>query len=141
MTAGEVQEIKTELASVRQELQRLAEKLDWLASHPRHVPDPTYPNIVRVNGVQGGEPMIRDKYVTVTIIVALVQLGQTPEEIVSDYDGRLTLADVHAALSYYYANQDEIDGYLSAHQAAREQAGQWSKVKATCLHKSPLVYC
>ena len=46
------------------------------------------------------------------------------EEIVSDYDGRLTLADVHAALSYYYANQDEIDGYLSAHRAAREQASE-----------------
>jgi len=68
--------------------------------------------------------MIRDKYVTVTIIVALVQYGQSPEEIVNDFDGRLTLADVHTALSYYYANQDEIDGYLSAHQTAREQANQ-----------------
>jgi uncharacterized protein (DUF433 family) len=127
VTAGEVQEIKLELMSVRRELQRLAEMVDWLVSGQRHAPDVTYPNIVRISGVQGGEPMIRNKFVTVTAIVALIQYGQTPEEIVNDYDGRLTLADVYGALSYYYANQEEIDGYLTAHRAALEQAGQWSK--------------
>jgi uncharacterized protein (DUF433 family) len=86
-------------------------------SRPHHVPDPTYPNIVRIDGVQGGEPMIRNKFVTVSTIVALIQYGQTPEQIVSDYDGRLTLADVHGALSYYYSNQAEIEGYLTAHRA------------------------
>ena len=130
MTTGEVQEIKLELMSVRQELQRLAEMVDTLVSGQRHAPDATFPNIVRVNGVQGGEPMIRDKFVTVTTIVALIQYGQTPEEIVSDYDGRLTLADVYGALSYYYANQEEIDGYLTANRAALEQAGQWSMVNS-----------
>jgi uncharacterized protein (DUF433 family) len=102
MTTTEVQEIKTELINVRQELRRLSEKMDSLVFHPRHVPDPSFPNIVRIDGVQGGEPMIREKYVTVGTIVALFQHGQTPGEIVSDYDGRLTLADVHSALSYYY---------------------------------------
>jgi len=124
MIGGEVQEIKTELISVRQELRRLTEKVEWLMSRPHHVPDPTYPNIVRIDGVQGGEPMIRNKFVTVTTIVALIQYGQTPEQIVGDYDGRLTLADVHGALSYYYSNQVEIEGYLTAHRAALEQVGQ-----------------
>jgi len=127
MTTADVHEIKTELISVRQELQRLAKKLDWLVSHPSHVPDPAYPNIVRIDGVQGGEPMIRDKAVPVSTIVALVQYGQTPEEIVNDYDGRLSLADVYGALSYYYANQEEINSYLTAHRAALEQTGKWRK--------------
>ena len=126
MTA-EVQEIKTELIGVRRELQRLATKVDWLVSHPRHVPDPAYPNIVRVEGVQGGEPMVRDKYVPVSTVVALVQCGQTPEEIVDDYDEQLTLANVYSALSYYYDHQEEIDGYLSAHRAALDEAVQLSK--------------
>lgn len=130
MTTGEVQEIKMELMGVRRELQRLAEMLDSLVSSQRHAPDVTFPNIVRINGVQGGEPMIRNKFVTVTAIVALIQYGQTAEEIVSDYDGRLTLADVYGALSYYYANQEEIDGYLTAHRAALEQAGRWSTVSS-----------
>jgi uncharacterized protein (DUF433 family) len=124
---AEVQEIKTELISVRQELERLTAKVERLAFHPRHVPDPAYPNIVRIEGVQGSEPMIRDKYVPVSVIVALVQYGQTPQEIVGDYDGRLTLANVHGALSYYYDHQEEIDGYLAAHQAALEEATQLSK--------------
>jgi uncharacterized protein (DUF433 family) len=120
--SAEVREIKTELSSVRQELERLADRVDRLAFHPRHVPDPAYPNIVRIEGVQGSEPMIRDRYVPVSVIVALVQYGQTPQEIVGSYNGRLTLANVHGALSYYYDHQEEIDGYLAAHQAALEEA-------------------
>lgn len=92
--------------------------------YTRHMSDPIYPSIVRIDGVQGGEPMVRDKYVTVTIVVALIQCGQTPEEIVSGYDGRLTLADIYGTLSYYYAHQEEIDGYLTAHRAALEEAAQ-----------------
>jgi len=122
----EAQEIKTELISLRQELRRLADKVDRLVIQPRHIPDPAYPNIVQIDGVQGSEPMIHDKFVPVSTIVALIQYGQTAEEIVSDYDGRLTPADVYGALSYYYAHREEINHYLSVHQAAREQVRRWS---------------
>jgi uncharacterized protein (DUF433 family) len=99
----------------------------WANGFRSHAPDPTFPNIVRIDGVQGGEPMILDKYVPVSVIVAFVQYGQTPEEIVKDYAGRLTLANVHVALGYYYAHQEEIDGYLAAHQAALEEAARLGK--------------
>jgi uncharacterized protein (DUF433 family) len=42
-----------------------------------------------------------------------------PEEIAHKF-GHLSLAQVHAALAYYYANQTEIDGDLEAE--ARETA-------------------
>ena len=35
-------------------------------------------------------------------------MGETPEEIAASYE-HLTLAQIHAAISYYYANRDEID--------------------------------
>ena len=41
------------------------------------------------------------------IVVLHEQLGQTPDEIVSTYPS-LTLADVYAALAYYFDHQQEI---------------------------------
>jgi len=41
-------------------------------------------------------------------------MGQIPEEIVQTFGGHLSLAHVHAALAYYYANQGEIDADLEA---------------------------
>ena len=38
-------------------------------------------------------------------------MGLIPEEIVRKF-GHLTLAQVHAALAYYHANQGEIDADL-----------------------------
>jgi hypothetical protein len=43
--------------------------------------------------------------------------GLTPEEIAGDYD-HLSLAQVHAALAYYYANRDEIEADMAAEDAA-----------------------
>ena len=40
-----------------------------------------------------------------------VDLGYTPEDIV-DSHSHLSLAQVHAALSYYYCHQAEIDAFL-----------------------------
>jgi uncharacterized protein (DUF433 family) len=37
--------------------------------------------------------------------------GRTPDEIVAAYP-HITLADVHAALAYYWDNKDEIDGQM-----------------------------
>jgi len=34
---------------------------------------------------------------------------------------RLTLAQIHAALAYYYANRDEIDSDIAAEDAAIEE--------------------
>jgi uncharacterized protein (DUF433 family) len=77
--------------------------------------------IIRIKGVQGSEPMVKGKYVPVSVIVALLQQGQTVEELLDDYADHLTLEDVQAALTYYENNRDEIHGYPAAHKAAREQ--------------------
>ena len=47
-------------------------------------------------------------------IVRWHNMGQIPEEIVQTFGGHLTLAQVHAALAYYYANQSQVDADLEA---------------------------
>jgi uncharacterized protein (DUF433 family) len=76
-------------------------------------------------GICGGRPRIAGHRIRVMDIVVLhEQLGLTPDEIVGTYPS-LSLADVHAALAYYFDHQDEIqqdltdDGDLAA-EIARE---------------------
>jgi uncharacterized protein (DUF433 family) len=46
-------------------------------------------------------------------------MGLIPEEISKKF-GHLSLAQVHAALAYYHANQAEIDADLEAETRATE---------------------
>ncbi len=60
-------------------------------------------------GVCGGKPCIRGTRVKVSSIVARhVFDGQSLDEIV-DALGPLTLAQLHAALVYYYDHRDEVE--------------------------------
>jgi uncharacterized protein (DUF433 family) len=59
-------------------------------------------------GVCGGRPRIAGHRIRVQdVVVWHEQLGYTPDEIVSEHPG-ITLADVHAALAYYYDHLDQI---------------------------------
>jgi uncharacterized protein (DUF433 family) len=59
-------------------------------------------------GVAGGKPRIAGHRITVQNIALWHEwMGRTADEIATEHD--LTLADVHAALAYYYAHQQEID--------------------------------
>jgi uncharacterized protein (DUF433 family) len=49
--------------------------------------------------------------VSVQQIAALTQEGLSPREIATEYP-QISLAQVHAALTYYYTNQQEIDAIL-----------------------------
>jgi uncharacterized protein (DUF433 family) len=69
--------------------------------------------IVRSDDVRGGRPRIAGTGITVRRIVGWYKLGLTPEEI-ADRVGHLTLAQVHAALAYYHANQQEIEADIAA---------------------------
>jgi len=51
-------------------------------------------------------------------------MGQIPEEIVETFGGHLSLAQVHAALAYYYANQAEIDADLEGENRETEALEQ-----------------
>ena len=59
-------------------------------------------------GICGGKPRIVGHRITVqNIVVWHEQMGMSPDEIAATYPG-ITLADVHAALTYYHDHQEEI---------------------------------
>jgi Protein of unknown function (DUF433) len=47
-------------------------------------------------------------------------MGMSPDEIVSEYPS-VTLAEVHAALAYYYENRERIDGDIEAAKRYAEE--------------------
>lgn len=53
------------------------------------------------------------RYKVKYLIEETIAYGWSPEEIVHQHYGDLTLAQVHAALSFYYDNRQEIDSALS----------------------------
>jgi uncharacterized protein (DUF433 family) len=59
-------------------------------------------------GVVGGKPRIAGRRITVQdIVIWHEQLGKSADEIAVEYD--LTLADVYAALAYYFDHRTEMD--------------------------------
>jgi uncharacterized protein (DUF433 family) len=69
--------------------------------------------------IRHGRPKIAGTGITVHRIAVWYQRGYTPEEIAANW-GYITLAQVHAALAHYYANQSEIDADLAADDADAE---------------------
>jgi uncharacterized protein (DUF433 family) len=76
--------------------------------------------ITATPGVCGGRPRIAGTGVSVRRIVGWYKLGLTPEEIVTEIP-HLDLAHVHAALTYYHVNRDEMDAAMAAEEAEAEQ--------------------
>ena len=69
-------------------------------------------HIIQDKGVCGGRPRIVGTRIKVQhIILEYERLGWTPDQICDAHPG-LTLADVHAAISYYYDHKDEIDNAI-----------------------------
>jgi uncharacterized protein (DUF433 family) len=69
-----------------------------------------HPHVASVPGVRGGRPCIEGTRIAVMDIVVLERKGLRPEEMRTYYSSRpLTLAEVHAALAYYYDHKDEVD--------------------------------
>ena len=69
--------------------------------------------------IRKGRPCIAGTGVTVRRIAGWHNLGLSPEEIAAKIE-HLSLAQIHAALAYYHANREEIDGDLAAEEAAVE---------------------
>jgi uncharacterized protein (DUF433 family) len=67
--------------------------------------------ISRRPDIRGGRPCIAGTSVSVRRIAQWYNMGLIPEEISRKF-GHLSLAQVHAALAYYHANQAEIDADL-----------------------------
>ena len=76
--------------------------------------------IVKSEGILGERPYIKGTRVSVQRIAAWYKKGLSAEEI-AERIGTLNLAQVYAALTYYHANQTEIDAYLAEEKASYEQ--------------------
>jgi uncharacterized protein (DUF433 family) len=67
-------------------------------------------------GVAGGRPRIAGHRITVEdIVIWHERLGHGADEIATEYD--LTLADVYAALAYYFDHREEIDRQMKQGEA------------------------
>ncbi len=70
-------------------------------------------------GVAGGKPRITGRRITVqNIAVWHERTGKSADEIATEYD--LTLADVYAALAYYFDHREEIDKSIRDGEAFAE---------------------
>jgi len=71
-------------------------------------------------GIAGGKPRISGRRITVQNIVIWHEwLGRNADEIASE--NGLSLADIYAALAYYYSNREEIDSSIRASEAFVEE--------------------
>jgi uncharacterized protein (DUF433 family) len=90
-------------------------------------------------GAAGGKPRISGRRITVQDIMFWHErLGRSADEIATEYD--LSLADVYAALAYYYDHREEIDRELAEDEefVAAMRASNPSKLRARlvgCSHR------
>ena len=77
--------------------------------------------IVCTPGTVGGRPRIDGTRMPVQAIAVYYKQGYSPEDIAEIFD-HLTLAQVYAALTYYHANQAEIEAAITAEEELYEKA-------------------
>jgi uncharacterized protein (DUF433 family) len=88
-------------------------------------------------GVCGGKPCIAGTRIRVQDIYVWHELqGKTPDEIISDFP-QLSLADVYAALAYYWDNREEIQRQMKEAETLVETMKQKypSKLRAKLAGK------
>jgi uncharacterized protein (DUF433 family) len=67
-------------------------------------------------GICGGRPRVAGRRITVqNIAIWHERLGRSADEIASEHD--LSLAEVYAALAYYYDHHDEIEAAIREDEA------------------------
>jgi uncharacterized protein (DUF433 family) len=72
--------------------------------------------IEKTQGVVGGKPRIAGRRIAVQNIVIWHEwMGLSADKIATEYD--LTLAEIYAALAYYYNNPQEIDKAIKDSEA------------------------
>ena len=69
----------------------------------------TYPHVVKIDGVCGGEAIIEGTRIAVWHIVDyFYKVGMSIDEILADWD-YLKPVQLFSALAYYHDNKEEID--------------------------------
>ena len=81
--------------------------------------------IVATEGVLGGEPRLDGRRISVRQVAELAIEGANPPADIAD-QLEITVAEVHLALAYYYANPEEMadvqEQYQEAVADAKDQA-------------------
>jgi len=78
------------------------------------IPSPVRASIESQSGVCGGRPCVAGTRIRVQDVFVWHELqGQSADEIVSRFP-QLTMADVYAALAYYWDHRDEIQRDMQA---------------------------
>ena len=95
----------------------------------------TYPHVIKP--IDDSARLEKHPRTRVAMIVAdYVWRGWSAEEIVRQYP-YLTLAETHAALTYYYDHRDEIDGELLAeHRDTEAWKSKHPTAPELCVIKS-----
>ena len=76
----------------------------------------TAPHIAISEDVAGGKPRIAGHRITVQhIVIWHERMGLSADEIASNHG--LSLAEIHAALTYYYDHRQEIDEAIFADES------------------------
>jgi uncharacterized protein (DUF433 family) len=74
-------------------------------------------------GIAGGKPRIAGHRITVqNVVIWHERMGMSADEIATEYD--LSLADVYAALAYYFDHRSEIDQSIEEGEAFVEALRQ-----------------
>lgn len=90
-----------------------------MSKKTKHVKKTTYPHIVKVDGVLGGEAIIEGTRIAVWHIVGYYyKVGMSVEDILAEWN-YLTPAQVFGALAYYHDNKEEIDAVRDANSYER----------------------
>jgi uncharacterized protein (DUF433 family) len=76
--------------------------------------------ITSTPGVHGGKPCLAGTRTRVNTIAAMSMQGIDAEHILGEFP-HLDLARIHAALAYYYANQERIEAELEAERQLGEE--------------------
>lgn len=79
-----------------------------------------YSHITKAPGVRGSRACIDQTRIAVVDVVALLKQGKSDEQMREAYPS-LNLAQVHAAISYYYENKDEIEAELAEDEGWEEE--------------------
>jgi uncharacterized protein (DUF433 family) len=75
--------------------------------------------IVSTPGICGGRPRIDGHRIQVEdVAIWHERMGMSPDEILPEHPS-ISLAEVHAALAYYYENRERIDADIEAAKRCR----------------------
>ena len=81
-----------------------------------------YPNIITSPRIAGGAPIIKGTRIAVRAFAGYYQLGMSVDEILQSLP-HMTKSQVHAALTFYFDHQGEIDRDLRRNS----DANYWRK--------------